>query len=216
MYLPDVFEETRPEVLWDLVARQPLGLLISAGPEGPLASPLPFLGVEAEGRLRLTCHLARPNPHLEALAEARDCLVVFQGAEAYVTPSWYPSKAETERVTPTWNYEMVQVRGIPTLRPERDWLAAHVAALTAAQESRRPAPWAPSDAPADYIDSMLRGIVGLEIEITEIRGKWKMSQNRLAQDADGAARGLADPDDPHHDPDVAAIVAERLRARVEP
>jgi transcriptional regulator len=216
MYLPDVFEETRPEVLWDLVARQPLGLLITAGPEGPLASPLPFLVVEAEGRLRLTCHLARPNPHLEALAEARDCLVVFQGAEAYVTPSWYPSKAETERVTPTWNYEMVQVRGIPTLRPERDWLAAHVAALTAAQESRRPAPWAPSDAPADYIDSMLRGIVGLEIEITEIRGKWKMSQNRLARDADGAARGLADPNDPHHDPDVAAIVAERLRARVEP
>ena len=216
MYLPDVFEETRPEVLWDLVARQPLGLLISAGPEGPLASPLPFLVVEAEGRLRLTCHLARPNPHLEALAGARDCLVVFQGAEAYVTPSWYPSKAETKRVTPTWNYEMVQVRGNPTLRPERDWLAAHVAALTAAQESRRPAPWAPSDAPADYIDSMLRGIVGLEIEITEIRGKWKMSQNRLAQDADGAARGLADPDDPHHDPDVAAIVAERLRARVEP
>jgi transcriptional regulator len=216
MYLPDVFEETRPEVLWDLVARRPLGLLITAGPEGPLASPLPFLGVEAEGRLRLTCHLARPNPHLEALAGARDCLVVFQGAEAYVTPSWYPSKAETERVTPTWNYEMVQVRGIPSLRPERDWLAAHVAALTAAQESRRQAPWAPSDAPADYIDSMLRGIVGLEIEITEIRGKWKMSQNRLAQDADGAARGLADPDDPHHDPDVAAIVAERLRARVEP
>ena len=198
------------------MARQPLGLLITAGPEGPLASPLPFLGVEAEGRLRLTCHLARPNPHLEALAGARDCLVVFQGAEAYVTPSWYPSKAETERVTPTWNYEMVQVRGVPTLRPERDWLAAHVAALTAAQESRRPAPWAPSDAPADYIESMLRGIVGLEIEITEIRGKWKMSQNRLAQDADGAARGLADPNDPHHDPDVAAIVAERLRARVEP
>ena len=216
MYLPDVFEETRPEVLWDLVARHPLGLLVTAGPEGPMASPLPFLVAEVEGRLRLTCHLARPNPHLEALAGARDCLVVFQGAEAYVTPSWYPSKAETERVTPTWNYEMVQVRGIPTLRPERDWLAAHVAALTAAQESRRPAPWAPSDAPADYIESMLRGIVGLEIEITEIRGKWKMSQNRLAQDADGAARGLGDPDDPHHDPHVAAIVAERLRARVEP
>ncbi|AWM76688.1 FMN-binding negative transcriptional regulator [Phenylobacterium parvum] len=216
MYLPEVFEETRPEVLWDLVARHPLGLLVTAGPEGPMASPLPFLVAEAEGRLRLTCHLARPNPHLEALAGTPDCLVVFQGAEAYVTPSWYPSKAETERVTPTWNYEMVQVRGVPTLRPERDWLAAHVAALTAAQESRRPAPWAPSDAPADYIESMLRGIVGLEIEITEIRGKWKMSQNRLAQDADGAARGLADPEDPHHDPDVAALVAGRLAARERP
>jgi transcriptional regulator len=216
MYLPEVFEETRPEVLWDLLARHPLGLLITAGPKGPMASPLPFLGGEEEGHPRLTCHLARPNPHLEALAGSRDCLVVFQGAEAYVTPSWYPSKAETERVTPTWNYEMVQVRGIPRLRPEREWLAAHVAALTEAQESRRPVPWAPSDAPDDYINAMLRGIVGLEIEITEIRGKWKMSQNRLAQDADGAARGLADPDDPHHDPDVAAIVAERLRARVEP
>ena len=216
MYLPEVFEEVRPEVLWDLLARRPLGLLVTAGPEGPMASPLPFLVVEAEERLRLTCHLARPNPHLEALAGARDCLVVFQGAEAYVTPSWYPSKAETERVTPTWNYEMVQVRGVPTLRPERDWLAAHVAALTAAQESRRPAPWAPSDAPDDYIESMLRGIVGLEIEVTEIRGKWKMSQNRLAQDAEGAARGLADPEDPHHDPEVAAIVAARLAARERP
>jgi len=216
MYLPEVFEEVRPEVLWDLLARRPLGLLVTAGPEGPMASPLPFLVVEAEERLRLTCHLARPNPHLEALAGARDCLVVFQGAEAYVTPSWYPSKAETERVTPTWNYEMVQVRGVPTLRPERDWLAAHVAALTAAQESRRPAPWAPSDAPDDYIESMLRGIVGLEIEVTGIRGKWKMSQNRLAQDAEGAARGLADPEDPHHDPEVAAIVAARLAARERP
>jgi transcriptional regulator len=216
MYLPENFEETRPEVLWDLLARHPLGLLITAGPEGPMASPLPFLGVEAEGRLRLTCHLARPNPHLEVLAGARDCLVVFQGAEAYVTPSWSPSKAETERVTPTWNYEMVQVRGIPTLRPERDWLAAHVAALTAAQESRRPAPWALSDAPADYIDSMLRGIVGLEIEITEIRGKWKMSQNRTEADAAGAVRGLTDPEDPHSDPDVAALVAERLATRGKP
>jgi len=216
MYLPEVFEEVRPEVLWDLLALHPLGLLITAGPDGPMATPLPFLVVEAEERLRLTCHLARPNPHLEALAGARDCLVVFQGAEAYVTPSWYPSKAETERVTPTWNYEMVQVRGVPTLRPERDWLAAHVAALTAAQESRRPAPWAPSDAPDDYIESMLRGIVGLEIEVTGIRGKWKMSQNRLAQDAEGAARGLADPEDPHHDPEVAAIVAARLAARERP
>ncbi|MFM8940027.1 MAG: FMN-binding negative transcriptional regulator [Phenylobacterium sp.] len=216
MYLPPVFEEVRPEVLWGLIARHPLGLLITAGPEGPMASPLPFMGFETQGRRRLACHLARPNPQLEVLARAGECLVVFQGAEAYVTPSWYPSKAETERVTPTWNYEMVQVRGVPTLRPDREWLAAHVAALTATQESRRPAPWAPSDAPADYIESMLGGIVGLEIEITEIRGKWKMRQNRLAQDADGAARGLADPADPHHDPEVAALVAARLAAREEP
>ena len=216
MYLPEVFEEVRPEVLWDLVARHPLGLLITAGPEGPMASPLPFL-VDWEGDRRLlACHLARPNPHLAALAGATECLVVFQGAEAYVTPSWYPSKAETGRVTPTWNYEMVQVRGVPRLRPERDWLAGHVAALTAAQESRRAEPWAPSDAPEDYIDTMLRGIVGLEIEIVEVRGKWKMSQNRTEADAAGAVQGLSDAGDPHGDPEVGALVAERLAARREP
>ena len=111
---------------------------------------------------------------------------------------------------------MVQVRGRLRLKPDAGWLATQVDALTHAQEDRRPRPWAGSDAPEAFIESQLRGILGLEIEVAEIRGKWKMSQNRLAQDADGAARGLADPNDPHHDPDVAAIVAERLRARVEP
>ena len=213
MYLPEVFEEVRPEVLWDLMARHPLGLLVTAGPEGPMASPLPFLRREADGRPGLAAHLARANPHLAALSGPTDCLVVFQGAEAYVSPGWYPSKAATGRVVPTWNYEMVQVRGIACLRAGADWLADQVSALTDALEAPRPEPWAVTDAPSDFISAQLRAIVGLEIEITEIRGKWKMSQNRLARDADGAARGLADPGDPHHDPDVAASVAERLAAR---
>jgi transcriptional regulator len=216
MYLPENFEEIRPEVLWDLLARHPLGLLITAGPEGPMASPLPFLRRTQEDRTVLTAHMARANPHLAALAEGMACLVIFQGAETYVSPGWYPSKAETGRVVPTWNYEMVQVRGRIGLKPEAGWLAAQVDALTHAQEDRRPRPWAVSDAPEAFIESQLRGIVGLEIEITEIRGKWKMSQNRTPEDAAGVVRGLADPADPHHDPDVAAIVAERLRAREEP
>ena len=216
MYLPEAFEEIRPEVLWDLVARHPLGLLVTAGPEGPMASPLPFLRGAEGGREVLTAHMARANPHVAALAGDMACLVIFQGAETYVSPGWYPSKAETGRVVPTWNYEMVQVRGRVRLRPDAGWLAAQVDALTQAQEDRRPRPWAVSDAPPAFIESQLRGIVGLEIEITEIRGKWKMSQNRPLPDMAGVARGLADPDDPHHDPAAAAIVAARLAAREDP
>jgi transcriptional regulator len=111
---------------------------------------------------------------------------------------------------------MLQARGSLRLRPDREWLAAHVADLSAAQESRRPAPWAVSDAPGDYIEAMLRGIVGLEIEITEIRGKWKMSQNRKLEDMAGVVHGLTDPADPHFNPAAGAIVAERLAARKEP
>jgi transcriptional regulator len=213
MYLPEVFEEVRPEVLWDLVVRHPLGLLITAGPEGPMASPLPFLRKVQDHRNLLTAHLARANPHLAALAEEAKVLVVFQGAETYVSPGWYPSKALTHREVPTWNYEMLQARGSLRLRPDREWLAAHVADLSAAQESRRPTPWAVSDAPGDYIEAMLRGIVGLEIEITEIRGKWKMSQNRKLEDMAGVVHGLTDPADPHFNPVAGAIVAERLAAR---
>lgn len=216
MYLPEVFEEVRPEVLWDLLARRPLGLLVTAGPEGPMASPLPFLRRDAEDRPLLTAHMARANPHVAALAEGMDCLVVFQGEETYVSPGWYPSKAETGQVVPTWNYEMVQVRGRVGLKPGADWLAAQVDALTRAQEDRRPRPWTVSDAPPAFIESQLRGIIGLEIGITEIRGKWKMSQNRPLPDMAGVARGLADPADPHHDPAAAALVAERLAAREAP
>lgn len=213
MYLPEVFEEVRPEVLWDLVARHPLGLLVTAGPEGPMASPLPFLPRTQAGRTVLTAHMARANPHLAALADGTNVLVVFQGAETYVTPGWYPSKAETGRVVPTWNYEMIQVRGPLRLHPGRDWLAGQVAELTDTHEAARPRPWAAADAPEAFLESQLKAIVGLEVEVAEIRGKWKMSQNRPPEDAAGVARGLADPEDPHHDPEVAAIVAARLVAR---
>ncbi len=216
MYLPEVFEEVRPEVLWDLLARRPLGLLVTAGPEGPMASPLPFLRREAEGRPVLAAHMARANPHVAALAEGMDALVIFQGADAYVTPGWYPSKAETGKVVPTWNYEMVQVQGRLRLHAGADWLAGQVADLTDAQEAARARPWAASEAPADFLAAQLRAIVGLEVEITRIRGKWKMSQNRPLADMAGVAHGLADPQDPHHDPAAAALVAERLAARQRP
>ena len=162
------------------------------------------------GHLQALLYLGHVEQVLvEDLAETSDCLVVFQGAENYVTPSWYPSKKETGKVVPTWNYETVQVRGVPKVIHDAEWLKNLVTTLTAEMEAPRQKPWQVSDAPHDFIDAQLKAIVGLEIEITSVEGKWKMSQNRTAQDAKGVALGLADPGDPHHNPEVAAIVASR-------
>ncbi|MER8706818.1 FMN-binding negative transcriptional regulator [Mesorhizobium sp. M1088] len=193
MYQPPHFQETRPDVLHGLIRAHPLGLLVSNGVEGPVANAIPFLldaDVPPNGRLR--AHLAKANPQWRLLADnplAR-VLVVFQGADAYVTPSWYETKRETGKVVPTWNYAIVQVRGIVTVIENQDWLAEQISDLTMSQEGSRSAPWAVTDAPAPFIHSQIKGIVGLEIEITEISGKWKVSQNRPAADRVGVAEGL--------------------------
>ena len=197
MYQPPHFVETDIGVLHALIRAHPLGLLISADADGPLANPLPFLldaDVAPHGRLRV--HLARANPQWRQLADNPDLpvLVVFQGADAYVTPSWYETKRETGKVVPTWNYAMVQVRGHARVIEDKDWLAQQVAALTASHEAEREQPWQVTDAPETYIASQLKGIVGLEIDIAEITGKWKVSQNRPEADRRGVAEGLADTD----------------------
>ncbi|MER8501964.1 FMN-binding negative transcriptional regulator [Mesorhizobium sp. M0904] len=199
MYQPPHFQETRPDVLHGLIRAHPLGLLVSNGTEGPIANAIPFLldapsllnaDVPPNGRLR--AHLAKANPQWRLLADSPlvPVLVVFQGADAYVTPSWYETKRETGKVVPTWNYAIVQVRGIVTVIEDQDWLAEQISDLTMSQEGSRPAPWAVTDAPAPFIQSQIKGIVGLEIEITEISGKWKVSQNRPAGDRVGVAEGL--------------------------
>lgn len=199
MYQPPHFQETRPDVLHGLIRAHPLGLLVSNGAEGPIANAIPFLldapsllnaDVPPNGRLR--AHLAKANPQWRLLADNPlvPVLVVFQGADAYVTPSWYETKRETGKVVPTWNYAIVQVRGIVTVIEDQDWLAEQISDLTMSQEGSRPAPWAVTDAPAPFIQSQIKGIVGLEIEITEISGKWKVSQNRPAADRVGVAEGL--------------------------
>ena len=157
----------------------------------------------------LVAHLAKANPHWKDLVELKECLVVFQGAENYVTPDWYPSKQTTHKVVPTWNYEMVQVKGIPTVIESSDWLRNQVGDVTDSMEQKRKNPWRVTDAPTDFIESQLKAIVGLEIEITEIKGKWKMSQNRTPEDARGVVKGLSDIDDPHSNPKVAEIVSSR-------
>lgn len=193
MYQPPHFQETRQDVLHGLIRSHPLGLLVSNGAEGPIANAIPFLldaDVPPNGRLR--AHLAKANPQWRLLADnpLAPVLVVFQGADAYVTPSWYETKRETGKVVPTWNYAIVQVRGVVTVIEDQDWLAEQISDLTMSQEGGRSAPWAVTDAPAPFIQSQIKGIVGLEIEITEISGKWKVSQNRPAADRVGVAEGL--------------------------
>lgn len=207
MYQPPHFVETRPEVLHGLIRTHPLGLLISNGSDGPVANAIPFLlDAEAGPNGRLRAHLAKANPQWRLLADnpASPVLIVFQGSDAYVTPSWYETKRETGKVVPTWNYAIVQVRGTVKVIDDQDWLAQQIAELTASQESDREAPWAVTDAPAPFIQSQIKGIIGLEIEISEIHGKWKVSQNRPVADRVGVAEGLES--EGLHSPDMAKLV----------
>lgn len=193
MYQPPHFVETRPEVLHGLIRGHPLGLLISNGADGPLADAVPFLlDVEAGTKGVLRAHVARANPHWTHLAEqpGMPVLVVFQGADTYITPSWYETKKESGKVVPTWNYAMVQVKGRATVREDREWLGRQISQLTATHEATRDAPWAVTDAPAPFVEAQVKGIVGIEIEILAITGKWKVSQNRPMADRAGVAHGL--------------------------
>lgn len=195
MYNPSHFRVTDPEAISDLIRRYPLGLLISASPEGAQASPIPFLYFPEEGKHGvLRAHVARANPHWKLLAADPSCLIVFQGEQGYVSPSWYASKATTHQVVPTWNYVMVQMRGCLTTTDDADWLQSQISALTRMQETGRSAPWQVTDAPADFIDRQKRAIVGLEITVSHIDGKWKLSQNRSPADQAGVIEHLRNDD----------------------
>jgi transcriptional regulator len=209
MYQPPHHVETDLGVLHALIKTHPLGLLISAGPEGPVANPLPFLldqGVGQNGRLR--AHLARANPQWRLIADNPEMpvLVVFQGADSYITPSWYETKRETGKVVPTWNYAIVQARGTARTVEDSGWIAGQIAELTAMQEAPRPEPWQVSDAPEAYIASQIKGIVGLEIDIAAISGKWKVSQNRPVADRAGVAEGLESAADDSASQEMAQLV----------
>ena len=191
MYLPAHFEERRIDVLHAFVQRHPFGLLVTPGADGAVANGLPFLldagGASGLGMLR--GHVARANPVWREAADA-PALVVFQGPDGYVSPSFYPAKAEHGKVVPTWNYAIVQARGRVRAIDDREWLRAFVGRLTARHEGSREQPWAITDAPADYIDTMLGAIVGIEIELTALVGKWKLGQNRALPDRRGVVSGL--------------------------
>ena len=208
MYNPASFADNDPAAVAALVKRYPLGTLITAGPAGLKASLLPFR-LQTGDRQTLVAHLARANDHWQALATVDECLVVFRGADAYVSPGWYVSKQETGRVVPTWNYETVQIRGIPRLVHDAAGIRALVAGLTDQMEKPRDEPWRLEDAPDDFIATQLRAVVGLTIDVTAIEGKWKMSQNRDERDIRAVAAGLSAPGDPHSNLTVAATVVAR-------
>jgi len=210
MYIPASFRETRVEKLHDLIVKHPLGLLVTHGDNGLEASPIPFLLYADEGEYgMLRAHLAKANPHWKALAERVECLVVFQGPAGYVTPSWYPSKAETHKVVPTWNYATVHVWGKASVTEDVAWLRQQLHDLTTLHEGSRPQPWSVSDAPPEYIANQMKAIIGIEIRIGRIDGKWKMSQNKDDADREGIIAGMRSDTDPHRNIQVADMVKER-------
>lgn len=209
MYIPSHFAEPDPVALHAVIRAHPLGALVVAGSEGLDSVHAPFL-VDPEpapfGTLR--CHVARANPIWRACGEGRDALVLFRGPSAYVTPSWYPTKRETGKVVPTYNYVAVQAKGRARAVEDAAWLRTLVTRLTETFEHGRAAPWHVTDAPADYVDTMLKAIVGLEVPVASLVGTFKVSQNRGAADRAGVRDGLAARAQ-GDDADVAALVAKR-------
>lgn len=190
MYMPPAFREDRPEVLRDLIRTHPLATLVTAGTGGLIANLVPFILVTTSRGDVLRAHMARANEQLASLREGGEALVIFQGPEAYVTPSWYPTKKEQGKVVPTWNYAVVQVWGTPRVIDDPEWLLDQIMQLTESQESGRPDPWAVTDAPDAYIAAQLRAIAGLEIPVSRIEGKWKASQNQPEANRQGVVQGL--------------------------
>ena len=190
MYQPPHFRVEDLETQHALIRAHPLALVITHGGAGLTANPVPVhldSAASQKGTIRL--HMARANTQWQEIRDEADLLLVFQGIDTYVTPSFYETKRQTGKVVPTWNYAVVQVRGRATVREDHNWLRAQIEALTEGHETPRPTPWAVGDAPEDFIAQQIRAIVGVEIEITEITGKWKVSQNRNAADRQGVAAG---------------------------
>jgi transcriptional regulator len=193
MYLPTHFEESRDEELLRIIGAHPLGALVVNAPHGLDANHLPFLLDHAgAGQRKLLAHVARANPLWQEARDGAEALVIFRADDGYVSPNWYPSKHESPRHVPTWNYQVVHVHGRLFVRDDERFVRGVVARLTRTHEARTgaPTPWKMTDAPADYIDRMLAAIVGIEIEIAKIVGKSKLSQNREERDRLGAAEAL--------------------------
>ena len=192
MYLPSAFRQDDLAELHAQLQASPFALLTSAGATGVQASHLPLLLAPDEGEFgTLYGHFARANPHWRDLQGSTEALAVFSGPDAYISPGWYPAKAEHGKVVPTWNYIAVHARGPVELIEEPERLLQIVSRLSDQHESGRERPWAVSDAPRDYLDSMLRAIVGFALPIRRLEGKWKLGQNRSAADQAGVRDGLA-------------------------
>ena len=192
MYLPPYFEQQDRVALQALMREHPLAALVTSGPDGLTADHVPLeFDATAGEHGTLVGHVARANPLWQSAA-GKPVLAIFRGPQAYVSPSWYPSKAGTHKVVPTWNYAVVHAHGVLEAVDDAPWLRELVGRLTDRHEAPRPAPWSVGDAPADYVQAMLRAMVGIRIPIQRLVGKWKVSQNRSQADREGVAQGLGD------------------------
>lgn len=211
MYVPTHFREDRLPVLHEAIRRFGFGTLVTHGPSGLEASHIPLLLDDSQGPFgALYGHLARPNPQWKGIGSGTPALAIFLGPNTYISPSWYPTKQETGKVVPTWNYLAIHAYGEVGTFDDPERMREHVTQLTRTHESARPAPWAVSDAPSEFIDSMLRGIVGVVIRITRLDGKWKMSQNRPGQDQASVLERLMGEGGPDQAA-VADIIRNRLK-----
>lgn len=213
MYVPPHFDEDRVPVLHTVMREIGFGTLVTFGEAGIVASHIPLL-VEPEPAPfgTLVGHLSRANPQWRSLTVGIESLAMFLGPHTYVTPSWYATKQETGKVVPTWNYVAIHAYGALRFIDDANWKRAHVTKLTETHETKRSQPWAVSDAPADFIEGMVRGIVGFEMPIARLEGKWKLSQNRSEADRAGVAEGLT-REGRSDASAIAAIMAARLSTK---
>lgn len=211
MYVPRIHEENRLDVLHSLIAAHPLGAWVEAGEAELLVNHVPFVLDPSRGKYgTLMGHVARANPVWKAARASVAGVVTFRGPQTYVTPSWYPSKHQHGKAVPTWNYAVVVAHGRPRFIEERDWLYAHLRELTETHEQSQALPWSLDDAPPDFTETLVTAIVGVEIPIERLEGKWKTSQNRPQQDKLGVVAGLLGRGD-----DESAAMAGLVRQHID-
>lgn len=211
MYIPAHFEETRIDVLQDLIRSHPFATLVTMSSIGINANHIPLHFVQVAGQYgTLQGHVARANPMWSDLNNEVEALVIFQGPSSYITPSWYPTKQEHGKVVPTWNYVVVHAYGALRVIDDPIWVKRQLELLTAQQEGLFSKPWKVSDAPVEFTDRMIGAIVGIEISITKLTGKWKVSQNLSALNKAGVVHGLQSLGSTETS-ELASLVAETLK-----
>lgn len=208
MYSPSHFDESRPEVLQGLMHAHPLATLVTLSDDGLTANHIP-LHLQADGSAfgKLVGHVARANPVWQNTHALAEVLVIFQGPDAYITPSWYATKPDGGKVVPTWNYAVVHAHGPLVVKDDPQWVRAQLESMTRQHEASRPQPWAVEDAPREFTDRLLQAIVGIEIPITRLQGKWKVSQNQPASNRASVIAGLTEQGHTGSAADMAALVA---------
>ena len=190
MYCPSAFVQEDMSKLRELIAEHPLAQLVVLTHAGMVANPIPLFWRESGQGASLVGHVARANPLWQEYTPEQQVLAIFTGPQHYISPAWYPTKQETGRVVPTWNYALVQVKGPMQIHQDKTWLRQLLDEITAVQEAQAGSSWQLSDAPEDYIERVMGAVVGIEIQVADIQGKWKLSQNQPEANIAGVVSAL--------------------------